>query len=61
MNIIKISLSLSPHLTTEAQAAKSAGIEVVILIRPGNYPIEKNELDNFKSINSFDELDEIVF
>ena len=40
----------------EAHAAEYAGLKVVILVRPGNKPIENKELEKFKSISSFDEL-----
>lgn len=57
-------MQLPPQLPvkiTEAHAAKSAGIEAVIVIRPGNQAIEQSDLDAFRTITTFDEADEMIF
>ena len=40
----------------EAHAAKAAGLEVIVLVRPGNKLIEQNELEKYKNVRSFDQL-----
>ena len=40
----------------EAHAAEYAGLNVVVLVRPGNKPIENKELEKITNISTFDEL-----
>lgn len=41
---------------TEAEAAKSAGMNVVLLNRPGNAPFTNEDKESFKLIDNFDVL-----
>ena len=40
----------------EAHAAKEAGMEVIVLVRPGNKPVEAKDLEKYKNVSSFDQL-----
>ena len=44
-------------LFIEAKAAKEVGIQSVIMLRPGNAPLTEKELEGFKTMKSFHELD----
>lgn len=41
---------------TEAEAAKSAGMNVVLLDRPGNAPLTDQDKESFKLVKNFNEL-----
>jgi methionine salvage enolase-phosphatase E1 len=44
------------RIATEAEAAQKGGVRAMIVLRPGNEPIDKEVLRNFDTICSFFEL-----
>jgi len=43
-------------LLLEAYAAKEAGLQVVVSIRPGNAPLTEQELKDFPNVTNFKDL-----
>lgn len=44
-------------VTREAKAAEDAGVNVVVVVRPGNMELTDEERDHYNLINSFSQLD----
>jgi methionine salvage enolase-phosphatase E1 len=40
----------------EAYAAKEAGLQVAVMLRPGNYPLSATEISDFVTAHTFDEF-----
>jgi len=40
----------------EAQAAELCGMDVMILLRPGNHPIPLDQLETFKTTTNFEDI-----
>ncbi len=40
----------------EARAAKQAGLQVILVCRPGNHPLSDKDKQEFDTINNFDSL-----
>lgn len=43
-------------MVAEAQAAIEAGMSSIISMRPGNTPLTEDQLKEFRTINSFDQI-----
>lgn len=42
---------------TEAKAAEDAGVNVAVVVRPGNMELTEEERDNYRIITSFNQLE----
>ena len=47
-------------LFSEAKAATQAGVDTIISVRPGNAPLSDEDKDTYKTIESFDEIFEVL-
>lgn len=43
-------------ISLEVQAAKEAGMDAVVVVRPGNAPLTRSEREAWRVVDSFDAL-----